>query len=126
MARVSKAYPHLSEGEIWEGIKGAKDHKRARKWLVIFNATVIHLSPGPFLLDRLHENIRLIPQPAHSPELNPAEHIWEELREKKFPNKGFSSLKAVEQALCTGIMDLANNPERLQSLTYFPHLNVHC
>jgi transposase len=30
------------------------------------------------------ENIRLIPQPAYSPELNPVEHIWDELREKYF------------------------------------------
>ena len=26
------------------------------------------------------ENIRLIAQPAYSPELNPVEHVWEELR----------------------------------------------
>ena len=26
----------------------------------------------------IHENIRLIFQPAYSPELNPVEHIWEE------------------------------------------------
>ena len=40
MARVSKAYPHLSEQEIWGRIKGAKDYDRIRRWLVIFNATV--------------------------------------------------------------------------------------
>src|SRR5215469_1008321 len=38
------------------------------------------------------ENIRLIPQPAYSPELNPVEHIWDELREKYFHNRNFSSL----------------------------------
>ena len=27
-------------------------------------------------------NIRLIEQPAYSPEVNPVEHLWEELREK--------------------------------------------
>src|ERR671924_517895 len=32
------------------------------------------------------ENIRLTFQPARSPELNPTEHIWEELREKTLPN----------------------------------------
>ena len=40
MARVSKAHPHLSEQEIWDRIKGARDYNRVRKWLVIFNATV--------------------------------------------------------------------------------------
>src|SRR5262249_15458280 len=38
------------------------------------------------------ENIRLIPQPAYSPELNPVEHLWEELREKQFPNLALTAL----------------------------------
>ena len=37
------------------------------------------------------ENIRLILQPAYSSELNPVEHIWDELREKYFHNRIFSS-----------------------------------
>lgn len=32
------------------------------------------------------ENIRLIPQPAYSPEVNPVEHLWEDLREKQLSN----------------------------------------
>ena len=32
------------------------------------------------------ENIRVIRLPPYSPELNPSEHIWEELREKYFAN----------------------------------------
>jgi putative transposase len=31
------------------------------------------------------ENIRLLPLPAYSPELNPQEHLWDEIREKEFP-----------------------------------------
>ena len=30
------------------------------------------------------ENIRLISQPAHSPELNPVEHLWEDKARKSF------------------------------------------
>ena len=35
---------------------------------------------------KIPENIRSIPQPPHSPELNPVEHAWEHLREKATPN----------------------------------------
>lgn len=37
------------------------------------------------------ENIRLIFHPPYSPELNPVEHLWDELREKFFLNRVFSS-----------------------------------
>ena len=33
------------------------------------------------------ENLRLIRLPAYSPELNPQEHVWDDLREKAFPNR---------------------------------------
>ena len=67
------------------------------------------------------ENIRLIPQPAYSPELNPAEHLWEHLREKHFPNFACASLDEVIDKLCVGLTQLEAEPERLRSMTYFPH-----
>jgi hypothetical protein len=75
---------------------------------------------------RLHlpENIRIIKQPAHSPELNPVEHIWDDIREKYFVNRVFNSLDAVENTLCKGINSLAQNPGYLKSLTNFPYLYV--
>lgn len=69
-------------------------------------------------------NIRLIPQPAYSPEVNPVEHVWEELREKYFHNCIFSSLDTLIDRLCQGLTDLAEDAERLRSLTGFPHLNA--
>ncbi len=51
----------------------------------------------------LPDNIRLLPQPAYSPELNPVEHIWEELREKHFHNR-------VSLARCGG-RDADRGPE---------------
>src|SRR5437660_8838933 len=70
------------------------------------------------------ENIRLIPQPAYSPELNPVEHIWDELREKYFHNRVFSSLDRLIDVLCQGLNALADDAERLRSLTSFPHLKI--
>jgi len=70
------------------------------------------------------ENIRLLAQPAYSPEVNPVEHLWEELREKYFHNKSFSSLDALTQVLCQGLNDLAAHPERLSSMMFFPHFRI--
>lgn len=72
----------------------------------------------------LPANIRLIEQPPYSPEVNPVEHVWEELREKYFHNRIFSSLDLLIDVLCQGLTDLAQDPKRLRSLTGFSHLNV--
>ena len=41
------------------------------------------------------ENIRLILQPAYSPELNPVEHLWDYLRENYFHNWAAPTLQQV-------------------------------
>ena len=69
-------------------------------------------------------NMRLIEQPAHSPEVNPVERVWDELREKYFHNRIFSSLDALIDRLCQGLTDLADDADRVRSLTGFPHLKV--
>ncbi|MBF0466312.1 MAG: IS630 family transposase [Nitrospirae bacterium] len=70
------------------------------------------------------ENIRLIPQPAHSPELNPTEHLWEEVREKYLHNTAFQSIDRLEDTLCTALNDIYNDPHRLTSMTNLPYLRV--
>ena len=67
-------------------------------------------------------NMRLIAQPAYSPEVNPVEHIWDEVREKYFGNRAFPSLDALIEVLCQGLNELADDSARLRSLTGFPHL----
>ena len=72
----------------------------------------------------LPDNIRLIYQPPYSPELNPTEHVWEELREKYFPNRLCSSLDQVIEVLCQGLNDLMADPAHVRSLTDFPHFSI--
>lgn len=67
------------------------------------------------------ENIRLISQPAYSPELNPVEHLWEELREKRLSHLALASLDEVIEKVCDGLKVLEADPERLRSMTCFPH-----
>jgi len=73
---------------------------------------------------KVPENIRLIEQPSHSPELNPAEHLWEDLRENEFHNEAFGSLDQVEQALCDGLRRIEADPDVLRSMTLFPYLHI--
>ena len=70
------------------------------------------------------ENIRLIRQPAYSPELNPVEHLWEEIREKAFYNRVFPTLQAVTDTLCDQLLQFEDNKQLLRSMTYFPHFRM--
>ena len=51
-------------------------------------------------------NIVLIWQPPHSPQCNPAENIWDEIRAKWFPNLVFKSMQAVEDTLVETLVTL--------------------
>jgi len=64
-------------------------------------------------------NITLFWLPAYSPELNPVEHLWDELREKWFSNQLFRTLKSVEEQLITGLRFLMRNPSAVKSQTLF-------
>jgi transposase len=69
------------------------------------------------------ENIRLLPLPPHSPELNPQEHIWDYMRENFFPNKSFDSLEETEIYLSDSLKTLRNNKKEIKSLTFYDWLN---
>jgi transposase len=64
-------------------------------------------------------NIRLLNLPPYSPELNPAEHLWEEIREKWFPNLVFKSITAVEDTLMEALATLECDQKRVAGLTGF-------
>jgi hypothetical protein len=52
---------------------------------------------------------------------NPVEHIWEDIREKQLPNLALPALEGVIDKVCDGLRQLEAAPERLRSMTYFPH-----
>ena len=60
-------------------------------------------------------NIRLSSLPPYSPELNPQEYLWEEVREKEFPNRVSASLDRVKQRLRAGLVRLARDFIRVRS-----------
>ena len=62
------------------------------------------------------KNMSLLSLPAYSPELNPVENIWEELREKRFNNTVFADLDALEEQLLYGLKHLEDHPELTKSI----------
>jgi transposase len=69
---------------------------------------------------KVPQNVRLIHIPPYSPELNPVERIWDELREKGFHNRVFQSLDALENHLLAELLRLENNPGVTKSISSWP------
>nr|MBP8993085.1 transposase [Bacteroidales bacterium] len=65
-----------------------------------------------------------IVQPPYSPELNPTEHIWDEIREKYLHNRIFASLNETIEKVSSGIRELSQKKDLIKSMTLFPYLNV--
>ena len=61
------------------------------------------------------ENIRLFYLPPRTPEMNPIEQIWKEIRKRGFKNKSFQTLDMVIQKLCDTCNSLTN--ECVKSIT---------
>ena len=57
---------------------------------------------------RIPENIELIFIPPYTPEMNPIEQIWKEIRKRGFKNEVFKSLQKVVARLCDTICSLSN------------------
>ena len=64
---------------------------------------------------RIPENIELVFIPPYTPEMNPIEQIWKEIRKRGFKNEVFKSLQKVVDRLCDTICSLSN--ETIKSIT---------
>ena len=68
---------------------------------------------------QIPSNMCLVPLPPWSPQLNPAEHVWDELREKYFANRRFETMDQLDHQLVTGLAVLEADQLRMASLTGF-------
>lgn len=70
------------------------------------------------------ENVALIRLTPYSPELNPAEQIWNILRRNYFANRVFESLDAATAQAEFGLTEMAANKDAMKSLTNWPWINA--
>jgi len=67
--------------------------------VVIWDGAGFHHKPGD---GRLPEHIHLVPLPAYSPELSPAEKVWDIIKDP-IANKVFKTLDAIENTLTSAL-----------------------
>ena len=68
----------------------------------------------------LADNLRLLKLPPYSPELNPVEHLWDDLREKSFHHRVFHSIDALETHLAGSLRDRELDHPRVRSIVALP------
>jgi transposase len=67
-------------------------------------------------------NIMLRLLPPYSPELNPQENLWDEIREKIFKNYALKSMNDVYDKLTEAALYIERNPTLVKSITSFPYI----
>lgn len=68
---------------------------------------------------RIPDSMHLHFWPPYSPQFNPVENLWDDLREKHFSNRYFGSLTAIKDSLCIALRELHHDHKRTQSITRF-------
>jgi transposase len=71
---------------------------------------------------KVRDNIMLHFPPPYSPELNPQENLWDEIREKIFKNYALKSMEDVYAKLEQAALYIERNPAIVKSITSFPYI----
>jgi len=70
------------------------------------------------------KNIALVLLPPYSPEINPAEYLWNTLRRDYLANRVFDSLDAATGQAEHGLLEMANNKAAMRQLTNWPWISA--
>ena len=68
----------------------------------------------------LPDNLFLLKLPPYSPELNPVENLWDELREKSFGNLVFDSMTSLETHLEAALKNFELDIDRVKFIVSWP------
>jgi len=65
-------------------------------------------------------NVSILLLPPYSPELNPAELIWRQLRQRKLSNRLYPTIDDLEAAVDEAWLWISNQQDELSNLCLFP------
>jgi len=71
------------------------------------------------------DNMRLLFLPPYCPQLNPAENMWDEMREKFFGNVSFVSMDHLEEHLVTASLHYEKLPDTVKSISNWEWMGLN-
>jgi transposase len=94
---------------------------RDRPLILIADRASFHYSKAVCSFVRTHrQQLRIYFLPSYSPELNPDEHVWEEIKDKQLGRQSIKSKLDLKEKLNSALKSLQENSARLKSFFLLP------
>lgn len=81
--------------------------------MIMDNASCHHASTL-----KIPTNIEILSLPAYSPDFNPQENMWDEIREKYFGNEVFQDMDSVEAQMVVAMLAFEKDKKLIKSITW--------
>jgi transposase len=88
--------------------------------VIIWDQAGFHFRPGD---PRLPARVHVLPLPAYSPELNPAERLWDVLKDA-LCNRVYAGIQALEDAACEALQPFLRAADRVRALVGHGWLHI--
>lgn len=85
---------------------------KGRYAVLVFDRASWHTSPKL----KTYPNLFLIALPPASPELNPTEQVWQQLRDRYLANRSFENYDAIVESCCYAWNDFTSQPNVIRKL----------
>ena len=106
----------LVSGVFAQFLRQVATSYRGRKVFIVMDGATYHGGDKVRAFLEKNPNIHLHKQPAKSPNLNPIEKLWKELKKDRTHNVYFKNKAALKSALRKGLFTLQDNPQRVRNL----------
>jgi transposase len=104
--------PYCNTEAMNEFLKQLSDHYNNYRIIIILDKAGWHISQSL----QIGDNIKLLHLNPYSPELNPVELLWREIRRKYFHNNIFATLDEVEKTLSNALANYHHQKQDVQKL----------
>jgi len=114
--KETKKVERVTNKTFAQFLRQVENHYKGREVFVVIDGATYH--KGEFVTKFLDKkkNVHLVRQPVKSPNLNPIEKVWKELKKDRTHNVYFKDLGALKSALRKGLHSFQESPARVRRL----------